>query len=730
MAATPSTTATAVADGSATNSNAGARGGVGVAAMEELVAIIQAPSVLNGRTEPNLEILAEAGYHIIQKRKFEMSEAEAQSISSSDELRRLYLGGPVVAALLRRENAYDSWERVRRELDDTYSSTNSFIALRDKYAFFPTSRVLERMVIVVKPDHKQSDFNAVMETLERHDFVVLDRVARQLSGEMVEQLFRERKNDDDDMKYLRSDVSMVLIVEKVGAIDEWRLLCGPDDPRIAKLLAPDTLHAKLGVDRIHNGIYASESAERALDDLKTVSSLFPGSFPLERTLAILKPDTSRLLDTIRDEIIANGFTILASEEMHVSQERAEQFYHSQRDRSFFETLTRYISSGACVALILAKAKAVDHWRKLVGPVDRTARTSSLRTRYGHDEIRNGFHASESVEAARDEITFFFPMLPAEKDDKTTRRQQVEDFLSQKPAPTPFAQPKKSFNDVLTDGLTQLCRVKPVGKDAILWLADWLLINNPNKPQVVHPEDVKVVSTSAAGTDDASIVWIIGGPGTNKNTLCSKIALDHGYEVLSCQELIRAAVASSTPYGDVIKQYQGKGSAIPCHVVSSLVTSAMASSRAARIAKGSAAAAAKTDEKETKRSDSSAAAASVASKKKDNSNAQARFIVIDFPYTLDQVFDFEQRAAAPTLVVYLDGAHEVLLKRAAEEKDTSTETKSSLSRRIISFKEDVQPIVEHYQVFHKLRSVPVTADDEALKTRLTRAIRGQIAQPIS
>jgi hypothetical protein len=73
----------------------------------------------------------------MEKRKFEMTEAQARSIASNDETVRLYLGGPVIALLLRRENAYDSWERVRRELDDTYSSPNTFIALRDRYAFFP-----------------------------------------------------------------------------------------------------------------------------------------------------------------------------------------------------------------------------------------------------------------------------------------------------------------------------------------------------------------------------------------------------------------------------------------------------------------------------------------------------------------------------------------------------------------------------------------------------------------
>nr|CAD7605753.1 unnamed protein product [Timema genevievae] len=37
----------------------------------------------------------------------------------------------------------------------------------------------------------------------------------------------------------------------------------------------------------------------------------------------------------------------------------------------------------------------------------------------------------------------------------------------------------SVNPTLMQGLAQLCKVKPV--DPVVWLADWLLMNNPNKP---------------------------------------------------------------------------------------------------------------------------------------------------------------------------------------------------------------------------------------------------------
>ncbi|CAM9154897.1 unnamed protein product [Ectocarpus sp. 12 AP-2014] len=46
----------------------------------------------------------------------------------------------------------------------------------------------------------------------------------------------------------------------------------------------------------------------------------------------------------------------------------------------------------------------------------------------------------------------------------------------------------SLEELLTTALSELCKVKPEGLDAVRWLAEWLLVNNPNKPKVVHADD--------------------------------------------------------------------------------------------------------------------------------------------------------------------------------------------------------------------------------------------------
>lgn len=45
---------------------------------------------------------------------------------------------------------------------------------------------------------------------------------------------------------------------------------------------------------------------------------------------------------------------------------------------------------------------------------------------------------------------------------------------------------KSLLDVIAKGLTELCRQKPVGLDAVTFLGRWLLENNPSQP-LVHVE---------------------------------------------------------------------------------------------------------------------------------------------------------------------------------------------------------------------------------------------------
>ena len=62
-------------------------------------------------------------------------------------------------------------------------------------------------------------------------------------------------------------------------------------------------------------------------------------------------------------------------------------------------------------------------------------------------------------------------------------EELENFIK-----SPMNNCHESINEVLIAGLVELCKVKPVGLDAVEWLGNWLINNNPNQPKVVEPDD--------------------------------------------------------------------------------------------------------------------------------------------------------------------------------------------------------------------------------------------------
>jgi hypothetical protein len=72
----------------------------------------------------------------------------------------------------------------------------------------------------------------------------------------------------------------------------------------------------------------------------------------------------------------------------------------------------------------------------------------------------------------------------DKIKKYKQRLLGDDLASMMKAPVNGSQ---SINAILIDGLVELCKVKPVGIDAVQWLGEWLLANNPSAPMV--EEDV-------------------------------------------------------------------------------------------------------------------------------------------------------------------------------------------------------------------------------------------------
>ena len=130
----------------------------------------------------------------------------------------------------------------------------------------------------------------------------------------------------------------------------------------------------------------------------------------ERTLAIIKPDavSRRLAGRILQRIEDAGFQIRATRRVQLSKREAEGFYAVHRERSFFASLTEFMSSGPALVLVLEAPDAIKKWRTLMGATDPAkAEPGTLRKEFALSIERNATHGSDAPETASFEIGYFF-----------------------------------------------------------------------------------------------------------------------------------------------------------------------------------------------------------------------------------------------------------------------------------------------------------------------------------
>jgi nucleoside-diphosphate kinase len=130
----------------------------------------------------------------------------------------------------------------------------------------------------------------------------------------------------------------------------------------------------------------------------------------ERTLAIIKPDAvaARQSGKIVQRIEDAGFQIRAMRLVQLTQAEAEGFYAVHRERPFFPSLTRFMSSGPAIVMALEAPDAIRKWRALMGATDPAkADPGTLRKDFGRSIENNATHGSDAPETAAYELGYFF-----------------------------------------------------------------------------------------------------------------------------------------------------------------------------------------------------------------------------------------------------------------------------------------------------------------------------------
>ena len=131
---------------------------------------------------------------------------------------------------------------------------------------------------------------------------------------------------------------------------------------------------------------------------------------MQRTFSIIKPDAVRrnLIGHINRIIESSNLNILASKKMYLTKIQAETFYEVHKDRPFFESLIKFMTSGAVQVQVLEGEDAVANYRKIMGATNPAeAEDGTIRKLYAESIEANSVHGSDSEENAKIEISFFF-----------------------------------------------------------------------------------------------------------------------------------------------------------------------------------------------------------------------------------------------------------------------------------------------------------------------------------
>ncbi|MCF8307633.1 MAG: nucleoside-diphosphate kinase [Bacteroidales bacterium] len=130
-----------------------------------------------------------------------------------------------------------------------------------------------------------------------------------------------------------------------------------------------------------------------------------------KTLMLIKPRAvkNNCIGMILNTVNENNFRIAAMKMLQMTKKQAREFYIVHKDRSFYEDLVDFMTSGAIVAVLLEKENAVEDFRTLIGPTNpKEATEGTIRYACGYDIQQNAVHGSDSPENAERECNFFFP----------------------------------------------------------------------------------------------------------------------------------------------------------------------------------------------------------------------------------------------------------------------------------------------------------------------------------
>jgi nucleoside-diphosphate kinase len=103
-----------------------------------------------------------------------------------------------------------------------------------------------------------------------------------------------------------------------------------------------------------------------------------------------------------------GLSLIAMKMIHISKNLAYEHYEIHKDKPFFDTLIKFVTSSPVIVSAWKGKNAIKIIRNLVGSTNpQDATPGSIRGDFALDTTYNIIHASDATETAKKEIALFF-----------------------------------------------------------------------------------------------------------------------------------------------------------------------------------------------------------------------------------------------------------------------------------------------------------------------------------
>ncbi|XP_028052280.1 probable nucleoside diphosphate kinase 5 isoform X2 [Camellia sinensis] len=129
----------------------------------------------------------------------------------------------------------------------------------------------EKTLAMIKPDGLFGSYtNAIKEIILDSGFSICKEMTIHLDEDTVKSFYAVHSSKSffpSLVNYMTSGPVLIMVLEKVNAVADWRAMIGPTDARKAKVTHPNSIRAMCGLDSQTNCVHGSDSSESAAREI-------------------------------------------------------------------------------------------------------------------------------------------------------------------------------------------------------------------------------------------------------------------------------------------------------------------------------------------------------------------------------------------------------------------------------------------------------------------------------